>query len=256
MSVNKKSIKANQYNDPNFNYTKYWVGRDYENASEEIAIRRLLKDKHFYSAIDVGGGYGRLCPLLEEYADHVTLAEPSDKQLEIAKDYLSKHPGIKLSLVEADSLQAPAESIDLLTMIRVMHHLPDPIPVFKEFERVLTDDGYLILEIANYAHFLNRIKFFLQAKKVPEDPIDIRSMKNRKSDVIAFVNHNPKTVIKTLAHNGFKVEKVLSVSNFRNTLVKKIVPMSILLKFEEISQPYLAKSFFGPSIFLLVKKAK
>ncbi len=256
MSSNKKIIKADQYNDPNFNYTKYWVGRDYENDSEEIAIRRFLKNKHFKNAVDVGGGYGRLCPLLAEFADNVTLAEPSAKQLAIAKQYLSDYPKIKLSLLEANDLKLPDRSIDLLTMVRVMHHLPDPVPEFKEFSRVLTDDGYLILEVANYAHFLNRIKFLLQAKKIPDEPIDIRSKNNRKSDVIAFVNHNPKTVVKTLAHNGLKVEKILSVSNLRSPLIKKIVPISVLLFFEKISQPILARLYFGPSIFLLVKKAK
>jgi ubiquinone/menaquinone biosynthesis C-methylase UbiE len=256
MSDNKHSIKADQYNDPDFNYTKYWVGREYENAAEEIAIRRLLKNKHFKNAVDVGGGYGRLCPLLKDYSDNVTLAEPSAKQLDIAKKYLDKYPDIKLSKLEADNLKFKDHSVDLLTMVRVMHHLPNPNPEFKELARVLSDDGYLILEIANYAHALNRIKFLLRAKKVPDEPTDIRSQKNRKQDVIAFVNHNPKTVIKSLAHNGLKVERILSVSNFRNSTVKKMIPRSLLLHLETISQPILAKSFFGPSIFLLVKKAK
>ena len=65
MSKPKQSDTSQKYDDPNFDYTKYWVGRDYENAAEEIAIRRLLKGKHFASAVDIGGGYGRLCSLLE-----------------------------------------------------------------------------------------------------------------------------------------------------------------------------------------------
>ncbi len=47
-------------------------------------------------------------------------------------------------------------------MVRVMHHLPDPMPEFKELARVLSDDGYLIFEIANYTHFENRIKAHIQ----------------------------------------------------------------------------------------------
>ncbi len=256
MSQIKQKNKADQYDDPNFDYTQYWVGREYENASEEIAIRRLLKNKHFKNAVDVGGGYGRLCVLLRTFSDKVTLVEPSAKQLDIAKHYLGNDSDIMLSKQEADNLKFSDQSVDLLTMVRVMHHLPDPNPALKELHRVLTDDGYLIIEVANYSHFVNRIKFLLRAKKVPEEPVDIRSRKNRGSDVIAFVNHNPKTVIKQLAHNGLKVEKILSVSNFRNSFLKRIVPMPILLSAEKLSQPILAKSFFGPSIFLLVKRAK
>ena len=82
--------KADQYNDPKHNYLKYWQGREYENAAEELAIKRLLKGKHFKYGVDVGGGYGRLCILLEDYANKVTLAEPSQKQLDIAKVFLKK----------------------------------------------------------------------------------------------------------------------------------------------------------------------
>ena len=86
-SSKKPKRRADQYNDPKHNYLKYWDGREYEHAAEEIAIRKLLKDKpRFNTAVDVGGGYGRLCLLLEEYADKVTLAEPSQQQLDIAKD--------------------------------------------------------------------------------------------------------------------------------------------------------------------------
>jgi SAM-dependent methyltransferase len=141
-------------------------------------------------------------------------------------------------------------------MVRVMHHLPNPNPEFSELYRILRADGYLILEIANSAHFLNRIKSVLKFKKISEDPIDIRTRGNRNSEAIPFVNHNPKTVIKELAHNGLKVEKILSVSNLRNSAIKKLVPTSVLLSVEKVSQPILSKSFFGPSIFLLVKKAK
>ena len=55
--------KADQYNDPTHNYLHYWNNRQYEHDAEAIAIRRLLKGKHFDHAIDVGGGYGRLCPI-------------------------------------------------------------------------------------------------------------------------------------------------------------------------------------------------
>jgi len=71
--------KADQYNDPKHNYLHYWEGRDYENAAEVVAIKRFLKGKHFKHAVDIGGGYGRLSVLLSEYADKVTLAEPSTR---------------------------------------------------------------------------------------------------------------------------------------------------------------------------------
>ncbi|MCA9344634.1 methyltransferase domain-containing protein [Candidatus Saccharibacteria bacterium] len=248
--------KSDQYNDPKHNYLEYWDGRDYENEAERLAITRLLKGKHFKTAADIGGGFGRLCIFLKNYADKVTLAEPSQQQLDIAKEYLKDHPEIERKLTQADDLSFKDHSLDLITMIRVMHHLPDPSEEFKEIKRVLSEDGYLILEIANYAHARNRLKHLLKGQKLPTSPVDIRSKKNQNKDEIAFVNHNPKTVIKQLAHAGLQVDKILSVSNLRSPGVKKIVPMNAMLKVENILQPALAKSFFGPSVFLLVRHAK
>ncbi len=248
--------KADQYNDPKHNYLHYWDGRDYEHAAEEMAIKRLLGGHHFQNAVDVGGGYGRLCILLENYADKVTLAEPSQQQLDIAREFLKDHPEIDRKLLQADDLQFLDGTIDLLTMVRVMHHLPDPSREFIEIARVLTDDGYAMIEVANYIHARNRLKHALRRSKLPTQPVDIRSLEHRTEDEIPFVNHNPKTVIKQLAHAGLKVERILSVSNLRSPGLKKVMPKSVMLAIEGILQPALAHSYFGPSIFFLVKKVR
>lgn len=252
----KPKKKADQYNDPNHNYLRYWDHRQYEHAAEEMAMRRLLDGKHFKTAVDVGGGYGRLCVFLEKYADKVTLAEPSQQQLDIAKDFLKDHPEVDRKLMQADDLKFKDGSIELLTMIRVMHHLPDPSVEFSEISRVLSDEGYAVIEVANYAHMRNRVKHLLRGKKLPTEPVDIRSAEHRNKDEIPFVNHNPETVIKQLAHAGLKVDRILSVSNLRSTTLKKIMPRSIMLAIEGILQPRVASTYFGPSIFFLVKKAK
>jgi ubiquinone/menaquinone biosynthesis C-methylase UbiE len=254
-SSKTRTRKADQYNDPSHNYLRYWDGRDYENAAERLALNRLLGGKHFKSAVDVGGGYGRMCIFLEKYADKVTLAEPSQQQLDIAKDFLKDHPEIDQKLLQAADLKFKDGSIDLLTMIRVMHHLPDPTPEFQEIARVLSEDGYAVIEVANYAHARNRLRHLLKGKKLPHEPVDIRSEQNKREGEIPFVNHNPEAVIKQLAHAGLKVERALSVSNLRNTTLKKIVPKGVMLAVENVLQPTLANTYFGPSIFFLVKKA-
>ena len=252
ISAHKRT--ADQYNDPSHNYLKYWKGRDYEHAAEELAIRKLLRGKHFSTAVDVGGGYGRLCLLLEEYADDVTLAEPSQQQLDIAKDFLKNHPEIHRKLMQADDLKFKDNSIELLTMIRVMHHLPDPSTEFSEIRRVLKPDGYAILEVANYLHIRNRVKHLARREHMPIKPIDIRSEANKRSDEIAFVNHNPYTVIRQLEHAGLVVEATLSVSNLRSVRLKKIMPHEVMLGAEKMLQKPLARMYFGPSIFFLIRK--
>lgn len=253
-TASKPIKRADQYNDPSHNYLRYWDGRAYENAAEEMAIKRLLKGKHFKSAVDVGGGFGRLCLLLQDYADKVTLAEPSQQQLDIAKDFLKKHPEIDQKLMQADDLKFKDGSVELVTMVRVMHHLPKPEPELKEIARILSKEGYAIIEMANYMHGRNRLKHLLKGKRLPTEPVDIRSAANRRDDEIAFVNHNPYTVIKQLAHAGLKVERVLSVSNLRSPALKKVMPKGVMLAVERVMQPALANTYFGPSVFFLVRK--
>jgi ubiquinone/menaquinone biosynthesis C-methylase UbiE len=248
--------QADQYNDPKHNYLHYWDGRRYEHQAEEIAITKLLRGKYFRKAIDVGGGYGRLCVFLEKYADSVTLAEPSQQQLDIAKDFLRDHPEIDRQLMQADDLRFGDGEFDLVTMIRVMHHLPDPSAEFREVARVLSSDGYAVMEVANYLHIRNRLKYLVRHKHVPLTPVDIRSAANRRDDEIPFVNHNPETVIRQLKQAGLKVEAVLSVSNLRSTQLKKIMPRGAMLGVERLLQRPLAKVYFGPSIFFLVRKTQ
>src|SRR5690606_20233817 len=193
---------------------------------------------------------------LQNYADKVTLAEPSKQQLKIAEDYLKDYPNIEKKRVTADNLGFEDGSVDLLTIVRILHHIPEPAPEFKEIARVLSDDGYFIMEFANYHHFRNRVKHVLKLKRFPAEPVDIRSVQNRNDNEPPFVNHNPKTVIKQLAHAGLKVEKVLSVSNLRSPGLKKILPKGVMLTLEKFMQVPLAKTYFGPSTFFLIKKAK
>lgn len=253
--LSKPTKRADQYNDPSHNYLHYWDERGYEDAAEKMAFDKLLKGKHFRHAVDVGGGYGRLCIFLKKYAKKVTLAEPSQQQLDIAKDFLKHHPEIDRKKLQAADLKFPDGSIDLITVVRIFHHIPDPSAEFKEIERVLSDDGYFVMEFANFTHARNRLKYILKARPFPKEPVDIRTGKNKKSD-LPFVNHNPKTIINQLAHAGLKVEKTLSVSNLRSPALKKFLPKKLMLTAENIMQKPLARTYFGPSTFFLIRKAK
>lgn len=243
---------ANQY-DRGYDYTKYWNNRDYENAAERVAIRRLLKGRRFSKAADVGGGFGRLAKLLREYADEVTLAEPSKTQLEAAEKFLAGTDVIR-SRQQADDLKFADGELDLLTMVRVMHHIPEPSAEFAEIARVLKRGGVAIIEVANYGHFKNRRALKKAGEPMPTEPVSIRTAPADQPDAIAFVNHNIDTVVRQLADAGLELQRKLSVSNLRSQTLKRFVPTKVLVAVEWLLQVPLAKSDFGPSIFLELRK--
>ncbi len=243
---------ANQY-ERDYDYTQYWNNRDYENDAEQIAIRRLLGTRRFRHAADIGGGFGRLCLLLSEYSDKVTLAEPALSQLEAAKDVL-KGTDVEQIQMQADDLKFEDGSLDLITMVRVMHHIPEPSEEFAEISRVLAKDGVAIIEVANYGHFVNRIKHKRAGKPLPTGPVSIRSDNPEEPDAIAFVNHNIDTVLAQLAAAGLTLESKLSVSNLRSERLKRTLPKAAMIAIERATQKRLARSNFGPSIFLKLRK--
>lgn len=244
---------ADQY-DRGYDYTAYWDDRDYEHESEQAAIRRLLDGRRFAHAADIGGGFGRLCLLLREYADRVTLAEPSQTQLDAAEKVLAG-TDIEKVRTQADDLAFEDGSLDLITMVRVSHHIPEPSKEFAEIARVLAPGGTAIIEVANYGHAKNRRRFAKEGKALPTEPVSIRTVKADEPDAIAFVNHNVDTVVGQLATAGLVLQRKLSVSNLRSEKLKKLLPTGLLVAVEKRLQKPLADRDFGPSIFLELRKA-
>src|SRR5258708_19441753 len=146
----------------------FWFGRGYEHKSEVIAIRRLLSGPTFEHAADIAGGYGRVSAVLSEFADKVTLVDSSSRQLALAADFLADHPGVEKRLMDAAKLDFPDSSVDLVAMIRVMHHLPDPAADLAEGNRILRPGGTAIVDVANPAHARHPLPHML-----PRDPLPL-----------------------------------------------------------------------------------
>ncbi|MFJ8391124.1 class I SAM-dependent methyltransferase [Streptomyces sp. NPDC094438] len=245
---------ADQYDSPGTDYVTYWNGRGYEHAAEVLAIRRLIANRRFSHAVDVGGGYGRLSVLLQEYAETVTLLDPSRKQLDAAKALLGGLPRIQTRLMDAGLIQLPRASVDLVTMVRVMHHLPDPQPTLRAISRVLRPGGTALIEVANLAHAVNRLRYLVKGQKLPLCPVDRRTVIRRNEHGIPFVNHHPSTVRQQFTNAGLHVQRKLSVSNMRHHRLKQALPQRFLLSIEHALQIPLAPLNFGPSIFYLLRK--
>lgn len=242
------------YDDPNYSYPSYWLDRDYEHGSEAIALHRLLATRQFTSAADIGGGYGRLVPVLTRFAQKISLIEPSIKQRQLAKKLVPTFPKLSILPGTAQKTSLRPNTFDLVTLIRVMHHLPDPQPALVEIHRLLKPGGVLVLEFANSSHFKARLKSYLSGRPISIYPLERRSQDNIARHTIDFVNHHPQAVAELLTRTGFSVQNRLSVSNFRSELLKKIFPISWLLALENITQAPLSYINFGPSIFIYAIK--
>ena len=236
------------YNDPGFSYPAFWANREYEHEAEILAIQRLLGEIRVDTAVDIGGGFGRLVGCLSIYARRVIVVEPSDVQRKLAESFA---PNAIIKDGHAGATGLPIKSCDLVVMLRVAHHLPDLQDGIDEMYRILKPGGFLILEFANSNHFKSRLRHYFRLGSVPLTPIQV----NAQEMDIPFVNHHPSTVKKALQREGFVILKTLSVSNFRSTFLKKVLPVRTLLAWEGMSQRLLALIHFGPSIFILARRS-
>jgi len=182
-------------------------------------------------------------------ADSVTLTDSSRQQLDLSHDFLARHPSVSSRQMEASDLDFPDGTVDLVAMVRVMHHLPQPAAVLAEISRVLRPGGCAMIEVANSAHAMNRIRHLVQRKQIP-----LAAMDTGSRGVIPFVNHHPETVARQFADAGLQVRRQLSVSNLRHPAIKKFIPEKALLAVERAVQERVARTYFGPSMFYLLQK--
>ena len=72
--------------------------------------------------------------------------------------------GVEIICCPAEALIAPDGEYDVITLLHVFEHLPDPLGVLREMRRILKPGGILILETVNYtAHYQmeERLRFLI-----------------------------------------------------------------------------------------------
>jgi ubiquinone/menaquinone biosynthesis C-methylase UbiE len=243
-----------------FDYPGYWIGREYEHKSEIIALKAFLQRiKRIKKILEVGAGYGRLIPSYAFRAKSVILSDPSAKALKIAREAFRYKKNIKYLHSSLENLPSKIRpySVDLIIMVRVIHHIKDINTTFKIVHRLLTPNGYFIFEFANKKHGKASLKAFLGGNYSflnDKATKDIRSQTSIKRGTLPFLNYHPDKIKEILDNYGFEVVEKRSVSNIRSCFLKKWFSTDLLVYMETILQKPLSYIDFGPSIFILVKK--
>jgi ubiquinone/menaquinone biosynthesis C-methylase UbiE len=239
-----------------YDYRSYWKHRDYEHKSEVIVIKELLKKVPIANQIlEIGAGYGRLVPYYMHRAKKVTLTDPSAKNLmQARKSFDSKK--FKFIHAKAENLNKKVKkgSVDLVIIVRVLHHITDLDEMFAQVDRILAPRGFLILEFANKRHFKAIVSNFFKGDLTFGFDIFPKEVGKKKKKVLPFLNYHPDVVIKKLEEQGFTITQKRSVSNIRSQLLKDKLPFDFLLNLEQFLQSALSYINFGPSIFLLARK--
>lgn len=237
-----------------YDYKKiFWedADRKYEDMADRLALRKLLPEK-IQNFVDIAGGYGRLADEYLSRAKSATIFDYSKTELAQAKELY----GDRINTCAGDIYHLPFEDgqFDTLIMVRATHHFKDIDKVFAELHRVLKPNGIAVIEVANKRTLPKMFRYWFKKSDINPFSLEIAHLKDLNKS--GFYNYHPKFIEEELKKAGFRIQKVLSVSNFRSPTLKKIVPTATLNSLEKHAQVALAPVRFAPSIYYRLQKVK
>jgi SAM-dependent methyltransferase len=109
---------------------------------EEPFLHAILDRLPIGDALDAACGTGRHSAYLAERGHRVIGVDASPEMLAIAE---RKVPGASFHRAELTSMPLPSRSVDLVVCALALCHLPDLVPVFAEFARVLRPGGHVVI---------------------------------------------------------------------------------------------------------------
>lgn len=232
-----------------YDYKKiFWEDgkRDYEDLCDRLAVRKLLPDT-MDDFVDIAGGYGRLTDEYISRAKHSTIFDYSKTELADAK----KTYGDRIMTKEGDIYNLPFENetFDGLMMVRATHHFKDMPKVVEELYRVMKPGGVAVIEIASKKTLPKMFRYWFKKSDInpfSKEPSYLKELE--------MYNYHPKYMEDLFKKQGFKILKVLSVSNFRSPKLKRVFGTKVLGKMEKVAQPTLAPIRFAPSIYYKLEK--
>ncbi|MFQ5886522.1 MAG: class I SAM-dependent methyltransferase [Anaerolineae bacterium] len=228
-------------------YEAFWPGREYEDAAERIALRRLLPPEG-EALVELGAGFGRLADLYQGYK-RVILLDFARSQLLKAHKKLGEG---KFIYVAADIYRLPLASsaFDTAVTVRVLHHIADIPAALAEVHRILKPQGTYILEYANKRNLKEILRYLLgrsQKRPFSHEPYEYQDM---------HFNLHPAYISASLREAGFTVKEELAVSLFRLPLLKRLLAPGVLAYLDGLLQKPAAGLKLSPSIFVAARAVK
>lgn len=153
--INKYELN---WNEMSINYNNR-IQKEYKSEKNklwDIEIARHCKDinKSIINVLDVGTGPGFFPMLLDEEKFHITAIDKFEDMLTIACNNNKERKNVEFRNMSAEELDFEDGSFDLVIVRNMSYTLSEPEKAFKEWYRVLTVGGRLLIYDANWWYFV------------------------------------------------------------------------------------------------------
>ncbi len=224
--------------------TAFWEqgGRTYEDQAEALALRRLLPSSGEL-LLEIGAGAGRNTPRYQGFR-RIVLLDYSRTQLRQAQERLGRGQGYVYVAADAYRLPFVPSLFDAATMIRTLHHMVAPEAVLQQVHRVLRPGGIFILEFANKQNLKAILRYAL--RRQAWNPFSLQPVEFAPLNF----DFHPKAVRAWLRNSGFAIERQLTVSHFRVGVLKRWLPLRLLVALEAFAQLSGDWWQLSPSVFV------
>lgn len=224
--------------------TTFWEQgeRAYEDRVEAIALQRLLPDSGDL-LLEVGAGAGRNSPRYDGFK-RIVLLDYAHSQLQQARDRLGEDGRYIYVAANAYRLPFVPGLFDAATMIRTLHHMADAPLALQQVRQVLRPEGIFILEYANKRNMKAILRYLLRRQDwnpFSPEPVEFAALN---------FDFHPRTMRAWLRASGFAIERQLTVSHYRIGLLKRIVPLAILVAMDSLASLTGDLWQLTPSVFV------
>jgi ubiquinone/menaquinone biosynthesis C-methylase UbiE len=215
--------------------------RIYEDQVEGVALKRLLPPSGKL-LLELGAGAGRNTPRYRHF-ERVVLLDYSLSQLQLAQQRLGRSE--RFIYVAANIYRLPfvPALFDAATMIRTLHHMADAPLALRQVRQVLQTGSFFILEYANKCNLKAILRYWLRRQEwnpFSLDPVEYLPLN---------FDFHPRAVRQWLQDSGFRLQKQLTVSHFRIGLLKRLLPLKLLVAMDAIAQWSGRWWQLSPSVF-------
>ncbi len=229
--------------------SRFWQNADraYEDAVERIALKRLLPPRG-RRIVEFGAGFGRLAELYTGY-DEIILLDYSRTLLEEAMQRWGNDP--RFRFVAADIYRLPFVDgvISAASMVRVIHHIADVPQALKEIHRAVAPGGVFVLEFANKRNLKSVARYALRRQNW--NPFDRQPVEFVKLNF----DFHPRWMLGQVQAAGFHTRRALAVSYLRAGVLKRLIPVKLMVYADALLQLTAPAGLFSPSVFTLNDRA-